>query len=242
MESTVRSWTRWAVLAVLLAGAACGPGGDGSRYAGEVVGAAESGPPESNRWVLTVELDEGTVAGSDVVQVSFDEPEITCDDGIDIDPEEVPFGAEIEFVRVGDDADTMAPPIIGGRELRIDCQDDLVGVPVPTWDSPGPDEGSDGALLVGELSGEDAGGYVCFWLEAEGERVAIALPRGFSAQTDSLRLLDANGDVVAEQGDVLGVGGGMQHANLGCGDPYGEAFFAAAVTEVNGEEVHITRP
>lgn len=216
------------------------PASEAARYAGEVVGAAQSGPAESNRWVLTVELDEGTVAESDVVQVAFDEPEIACDDGADVSPSEVPVGTHVEFVRVGDDAETMAPPIVGGRELRIDCQDDLAGLPVPTWDSPGPDDGSDGALLVGELFGEDAGGYVCFWLESDGERVAIAWPSGFSGQTDPLRVLGPEGEVVAEQGDVVGVGRCAKTANLGCGEPYREAFFAATVAEVNGETVHIT--
>lgn len=123
----MRSWSSWPLALVVAAVTACASGGDGSSYSGVVVGTAEAGPEGSDRWVLTVELDEGTVASSQVVQVAFDTAEIACDDGRAVAPVEVPVGSDVRFVRVGDEADTMAPPVVGGREVRVDCQADGQG-------------------------------------------------------------------------------------------------------------------
>lgn len=237
----VRPWVRVVGVVAVVAVTACGTGGDGTSHAGEVVGAAEQGPPDSGRWVVTVKLETGTIEGTDVVQVSFDEPQLACADGEGLSPPAVPVGMRVRFVRVGEIANMMDPPVIGARSVRVDCHADTASRAVPTWDSPGPGEASDGALAVGVLYGEIVDGYVCFWLEHVEGRTAVVWPRGFSADADGPRLLDPDGDVVASPGDVVGVGGGFVHATPGCGEPFGEVFYAASVTEVSGAPVHITR-
>ena len=86
-------------------------------------------------------------------------------------------------------------------------------IDVPTTRSP---EGTGmGALFVGTFEGDAESG--CVWLLPEQQdrksydpvRVAVVWPAGFSARTNPLRLYDAEGQLVATEGDPLRLGGGF---------------------------------
>jgi hypothetical protein len=71
-----------------------------------------------------------------------------------------------------------------------------------------------GALLEGVLVFDAESG--CFWLEPGGEgarpsggRVSTRWPKGFSARLDPPRVLDGDGEVMAQPGDFLSTGGGF---------------------------------
>lgn len=94
---------------------------DGSNYSGRVTAAAEAGPDGTDRWVVTVALEDARVVGAETVQVAFDDDEVACVDGTPVRPDQIESDATIAFVRVGDGVDTMSPPVIRGRSLAVSC-------------------------------------------------------------------------------------------------------------------------
>jgi hypothetical protein len=68
------------------------------------------------------------------------------------------------------------------------------------------------AQLTGRLEGDADSG--CVWIApsepmAEGERIAVVWPRGFSAEWQPLRIYRDGGELVAEEGDPIVTGGGF---------------------------------
>lgn len=86
-------------------------------------------------------------------------------------------------------------------------------VAIPTQMFPvGEDHPGMAALLVGRLRGDADMG--CLWIEPGeeyaglGNRVSVEWPYGYTAAFDPIRLYDADGHVVAREGDLLELGGG----------------------------------
>jgi hypothetical protein len=81
--------------------------------------------------------------------------------------------------------------------------------PVLTWEEfPGEE-----AAIVGRLGGSpDDGG--CLWLERGEHRSAVLWPPGSQARFDPPQLLDAEGRVVASEGDTIVGGGGSYEETL----------------------------
>ena len=71
---------------------------------------------------LVVELDEGTVAGSRVVHLTYDRAVAQCLGGGDLEVEELAPGSEVRAVLFDSgDVDAMNPPGVRARELAIRC-------------------------------------------------------------------------------------------------------------------------
>jgi hypothetical protein len=100
--------------------------------------------------------------------------------------------------------------------------DDEAVASIPTQPFPvGEDRPGRDALLVGTLRGDANQG--CLWLEPAGvseglaERVSVVWPHGYAARFDPVpQLLDEEGRVVAEEGDVLEAGGGTTDSIDSC--------------------------
>lgn len=77
------------------------------------------------------------------------------------------------------------------------------GIPQPS------EEACDAALLEGSLVADDAGGFLV--AHESGAVTAVSWPEGYEVQVlDGARvLLDPSGNVVAREGDVVSLGGGM---------------------------------
>jgi hypothetical protein len=82
--------------------------------------------------------------------------------------------------------------------------------PLPTSDAP---EGVGmEAQLKGTLEGDADSG--CVWITpsepmAEGERIPVVWPRGFTAEWEPLRIYRDGGELVAEESDSIVTGGGF---------------------------------
>jgi hypothetical protein len=101
---------------------AVGCGGDRT-YSGTVVTEPQPVMGVQGRWILTVRLDGDEILGTNLVQVGFNEAEMSCRDSTVRSPSDVAVGTLLTFTRVGE-AETSSPPIVGGRELRLDCADE----------------------------------------------------------------------------------------------------------------------
>lgn len=73
--------------------------------------------------------------------------------------------------------------------------------------------GSDTALMHGVLRWDGAG---CSWVEAEGGRVALIWPHGFSASGPPLQIRDSTGRVVASENEEVQLGGGLDPIVIPC--------------------------
>lgn len=73
--------------------------------------------------------------------------------------------------------------------------------------------GSDTALMHGVLRWDGAG---CIWVEAEGGRVALIWPHGFSASGPPLQIRDSTGRVVASENEEVQLGGGLDPIVIPC--------------------------
>jgi hypothetical protein len=71
--------------------------------------------------------------------------------------------------------------------------------------------GSPGATKLAPLSGTLGGTADCVWIDADGRRFALLLPKGSTtrATADGLALVDPNGTVVAQSGHDIHVVGGV---------------------------------
>jgi hypothetical protein len=70
---------------------------------------------------MTVSLVDKDVDGAEIVQIAFDDGDMRCQDGENMDPKLIELGASVAFRRVGDGVDQMSPPIISAREVVVDC-------------------------------------------------------------------------------------------------------------------------
>ena len=136
--------------------------------------------------------------------------------------------------------------VLRGQRLRVlatavafllgaACSNDstVATSPVPTVKGDGFHQlaGLDGLRLAGDADRE------CVWAEAaNGTRIAIVWPKGFRAAFDPVRLIDGEGDVVASEGDLLGLGGGWNapQAEDRCGLTGGTRTFVASNAERAG--------
>lgn len=75
----------------------------------------------ANYATIVVELEAGTVAGSSDVLVGFDDTDVACRDGTDVDLADVQVGTPITFWPVDDNYDTSDPPGLRAKQVRIDC-------------------------------------------------------------------------------------------------------------------------
>lgn len=92
----------------------------GPIHRGEVLERAE-GDPDSDNWVVLVELENQEILGTDVVYVGVTESELMCEDGTPLAPDELQPGETIRFLRDGDGVDTSSPPAIRGKRLHAEC-------------------------------------------------------------------------------------------------------------------------
>ena len=81
----------------------------------------------------------------------------------------------------------------------------LYKVPTSSWR---PGDPSLTALARGTLRGGYERGAFCVWLAGHGGRSAIVWPAGYHARLHPLEVLDAQGVVVAKDGDLISFGGG----------------------------------
>ena len=109
--------------------------------------------------------------------------------------------------------------------------------------------GGGDALGVGRLGGRVTDKRACIWLEPTAEapvgavRTALIWPDGFGAVDGPLRLLGPDGQVLAQMGDVVELGGGgpaVDYLPTSEQDPcqIGRVFFVSVVVTVNGNPVN----
>lgn len=101
------------------------------------------------------------------------------------------------------------------------------------------------ALASGKLGGQVAEGVACFWVSiVGGDRAALVWPYGFSAAADPLAVRGPDGQILAEPGDMVALGGGGPAAGAAippdqdpCG--VGRLFRVSVVASVNGASVGV---
>ena len=76
-------------------------------------------PRDDGGWLVTIELTR-PIEGADVVIVGFARGELQCESGAAVELDAAP-GLEISFDRHDSGMLTSNPPIIGGRDGRLDC-------------------------------------------------------------------------------------------------------------------------
>lgn len=106
-------------------------------------------------------------------------------------------------------------------------------------DAPGMD-----ALGIGKLAGKSQDGIGCFWLiSPSGLKTALVWPFGFTAGSDPLEVLGGDGQLIAEPGDQVELGGGSfpNRAPTPGDDPcdIGTAFIVSTVAAVNGVQLNV---
>ena len=134
------------------------------------------------------------------------------------------------------DGSTYPATVVAGQSTAV-------GLPVATL---APGETGGDARGGGILGGRVATGTACFWVSSPGlgVRTALVWPNGFSAAVDPLALLGPDGQVLAQPGDSVVLGGGGPPTGASpapaqdpCG--LGSVFLVASVVEVNGKAVNI---
>lgn len=100
----------------------CSPGSNDDELAGSVSAVASEADGQPGRWIITIELDGGTVAGSSDVQVAFDSTDLVCDDGSGVVvPSSLSVGDRLTVVRDGEEVETADPPIVAGDRVVVLC-------------------------------------------------------------------------------------------------------------------------
>lgn len=89
-------------------------------HRGDVLEPPSTADPDGRNWTVLLELTSDEVLDATIVTVGFDRSELSCEDGGQISPDEVPVGTEVRFERVGG-VNTSDPPGIRGQDLRVDC-------------------------------------------------------------------------------------------------------------------------
>lgn len=149
----------------------------------------------------------------------------------------------------GAPAVTIFLDAVSGTRLGVDYQSEPTGIErsadaIPLVTGAANSSGGGDALLEGAtLNGDEALG--CVWVEgADGARTAVVWPFGFQAFGNPLRIVGPDGQLVAQQGDVLAIGGGSAPAGFAippeldpCGT--GELWSASEVVSVNGTPVRV---
>lgn len=120
----------WSVAGLLALGLLVGGCGMMQRihHAEVLEPASQGGGPESKRWVVLVRLEDTEVLGTDVTYIGFDAHELRCDGGGALDPSDVEPRSTLTFERVGDVVETSSPPVIAGRDLRVNCGTGAAGL------------------------------------------------------------------------------------------------------------------
>jgi len=116
----VRPAVRCTIMALVVGlTAACGvlELGGGEHHA-VVVESAQS--LEAERWSVVVELLATDISGATVIDLSFHDDQIRCEDGSDFEPQELVQGTEFRFEQRGDVAESD-PPQVTGVDLEVDC-------------------------------------------------------------------------------------------------------------------------
>lgn len=105
------------------------------------------------------------------------------------------------------------------------------GVPLPTLSG----DFTHDALVRGVLQGDASVDGGCLWVQrvADGSLISVRWPQGFSASFEPGRLLDADGRVVAQVGDLLALTGSprLGDAELDRCD-VGDEYWGASVVTV----------
>lgn len=149
----------------------------------------------------------------------------------------------------GAPAATIFLDAVTGTRLGVDYQAEPTGIgrpadAIPLVTGTANSSGGGDALFEGAtLNGDEARG--CVWVEgADGARTAVVWPFGFQALGNPLRIVGPDGQPVAQQGDVLALGGGPAPAGFAippeldpCGT--GQLLSASEVISVNGTPVRV---
>ncbi|HVM01020.1 MAG TPA: hypothetical protein VM324_17145 [Egibacteraceae bacterium] len=89
--------------------------------------------------------------------------------------------------------------VLGGA-LLVACGQDPATAPPP-------EEPTEGELVEGTLGGDADLEGGCAWLEAADGRYDVMYPDGYTIAFDPVRVVGPDGEVVAEEGEVLRVRG-----------------------------------
>lgn len=100
------------------------------------------------------------------------------------------------------------------------------------------------ALAAGTLAGSVRDGTACFWLQSSATgpastSAALVWPFGFGVESEPLRIIGPDGQIVAQAGDLVELGGGgppVGYAPTAAQDPcgLGSIFVVSEVGSVNG--------
>lgn len=93
--------------------------------------------------------------------------------------------------------------------LLVACGQEPALTPSDDQDAPAadPDDREGTEVLEGRLGGDAQLEGGCAWLDTEDGRFEVLYPDGYEVAFDPVRLLDPEGQTVAEQGDALRVEG-----------------------------------
>lgn len=147
-------------------------------------------------------------------------------------------------------AEVSEPSEHGGGKATADPTDTPAaaptGNPIPTRTST---DAAFFAMTAGYLRGDAERGGGCLWLEEfpSGGIIAVVWPPGYSARFDPVELVGPDGDVMAREGDLIGLAGGsLSHGNAqSCDMGLDERWFAHEVLtdpELPGESPPPPRP
>lgn len=105
----------------------------------------------------------------------------------------------------------MAVTLMVISMLLASCGQDPVAGPVEDDRVPGDDqapEATEGAdLLEGTLGGDPRLEGGCAWLDTDDGRFEVLYPPGYEIMFEPVRLVDADGDTLAEEGETVRVRG-----------------------------------
>ena len=90
----------------------------GGQHDAVVVDSAQS--HEAERWSVRAELLATDISGATVIDLSFADDQIRCEDGSPFDPANLVLGTEFRFEQRGDVAESD-PPQVTGVDLEVDC-------------------------------------------------------------------------------------------------------------------------
>jgi hypothetical protein len=87
----------------------------------------------------------------------------------------------------------------------------------------------------------------CVWVEdtnveIDKEAFNVLWPAGYRARGQPLEIIDANGDVIAREGDVVSFGVGDMKQGVIAGCPVRRVLLATEIVDVNGQPVQSPTP
>lgn len=108
-----------------LTAAACGGSAVPELQPGELAGARLADEPErptSETWVVTLELDDRSVNGQDLVVVEVPDAAVSCTSGAAAGTAALPAGTPAQVERADRrEVDRAHPPLVTGRRLVLPC-------------------------------------------------------------------------------------------------------------------------